>query len=153
MKTGPKPQPLIERIERFVELNQRGCWLWLGSLHPHDGYGMMTVGSRTRWAHRIAYQTFIGDVPVGLQLDHLCRERRCVNPTHLEPVTCRENLLRGEGFSARNARKTHCVHGHVLTGRNLYISPTGRRNCRACRLSSQLAYQGRLRHQRFGTGA
>jgi hypothetical protein len=74
----------------------------------------------------------VGPIPEGKQLDHLCRNRACINPEHLEPVTAKENILRGESFSAKNARKTHCIHGHELSGDNLRILKHGR-VCLECR--------------------
>jgi hypothetical protein len=83
-------------------------------------------------AHRAAYELAHGPVPPGMVLDHRCRERTCINPAHLEPVPNRENVLRGVGPSAVNARKTACKRGHPLAGPNLYRMPDGRRQCRAC---------------------
>lgn len=106
------------------------CWLWTAALH--NGYGSFYLpGAGTRRAHRIAYEALVGPIPEGLTLDHLCRNRGCVNPAHLEPVTNKENILRGVGITAENARKTHCVNGHPLEGYNLMFQPGGRR-CREC---------------------
>lgn len=102
--------------ERFWEKVQKGtsptdCWLWLSGKQP-SGYGNFLVNPETIGAHVYAYRLLKGPVPKGLELDHLCRNPSCVNPAHLEPVTHRENCLRGEGISARHARKTHCPKGH-----------------------------------------
>lgn len=83
-------------------------------------------------AHRYAYEHFIGPIPEGLQVDHLCRVRNCVNPDHLEAVTCRENVLRGDGVAAANARATHCPQGHAYDEANTYTWTNGGRHCRAC---------------------
>jgi hypothetical protein len=84
--------------------------------------------------HRYAYEALVGPIPDGKQIDHLCRNRACCNPEHLEPVTIQENIRRGEGPQAINARKTHCIRGHALSGDNLYLVPkSGRRNCVICR--------------------
>lgn len=115
------------------------CWLWTAAL-TGGGYGYMRVGSMvdgTRGharASRVAYEMFRGPIPEGLQLDHLCRVRACVNPDHLEAVTQRVNLLRGETLVAANAKKTHCPNGHPLVGDNLdkHSLKRGRRICRAC---------------------
>lgn len=107
------------------------CWPWLASKREF-GYGQFRLGETMALAHRVAYELLIGQIPDGLELDHLCRNPSCVNPAHLEPVTHRENCLRGTGSSARNARKAHCPRGHYYGGDNLYIHPDGGRRCRNC---------------------
>ena len=108
-------------------VQENGCWDWVGGVTT--GYG--------RWkdtvAHRLVYELTRAPIPAGLTLDHLCRNRRCVNPDLLEPVTMRVNNLRGNGYSGRNARKTHCPQGHPLSGTNLYLNPRNQRRCRICR--------------------
>lgn len=113
-----------------------GCWEWSG--HKTDeGYGKVfgkdLCGATTKIAHRWMYECLVGPIPDGLEIDHLCRNRGCVNPSHLEPVTTRENVLRGDGPPARNARKTHCRNGHPLTGDNV-AHPGGNLNKRRCRM-------------------
>lgn len=103
------------------------CWSWLG-LVDTKGYGRIMVRYQEFKVHRVAYETWVGPIPAGLTLDHLCRNRRCVNPAHLEPVTNRENVLRGEGITAKLARKTNCLRGHPLPP----PGPDGRRRCRPC---------------------
>lgn len=93
---------------------------------------MLVRGIKTRYVHRISYETFVGPIPEGLTIDHLCKNRACINPAHLEPVTLRENLLRGDTFQAANAQKSHCDRGHRLDGDNLYVTTSGSRNCRIC---------------------
>lgn len=105
-----------------------GCWLWLGATTP-DGYAKF--GHRATVAHRTSYRAFVGSIPEGLQLDHLCRVRCCVNPAHLEPVTNRENQMRGIAFVVENANKTHCPRGHAYDDKNTK-QYGGRRYCRAC---------------------
>jgi hypothetical protein len=110
------------------------CWLWAAGLDQH-GYGRFFLTKKEHYllAHRVAYTMLVGPIPDGLQLDHLCRITRCVNPDHLEPVTARTNVLRSESWSAVNARKTHCPQGHEYTEANIYRRPkTGGRGCRAC---------------------
>lgn len=111
-----------------------GCWLWKGQRFVSSGYGQFSVGGRARVAHKVAYQWLVGPVPDGLELDHLCRVRHCVNPSHLEAVTHQENTLRGVGPTAANALKTHCPAGHPYDEANTYVTPTRptARYCRAC---------------------
>src|SRR6478752_5165546 len=85
-------------------LQENGCWEWVGSVRKNDGYGRWSVGKGTL-AHRVIYEKMRGAVPKGLELDHLCRNRLCVNPDHLEPVTTRENIFRGIGSAVQNAQK------------------------------------------------
>lgn len=105
------------------------CWLWTGAKTP-DGYGNFWDGTAQVRAHRFSF----GTVPPGLVLDHLCRTPACVNPSHLEAVTQRENTLRGVGPTSTNAAKTHCVKGHEFTPENTYIVPgtPGWRHCQTC---------------------
>lgn len=113
-----------------------GCWLWLGSF-VNNGYGRFKHGGKTYMAHRVSFELAGGTIPAGLELDHLCRNRGCVNPAHLEVVTSRTNVLRGETVVRTNAEKTHCLKGHPLSGDNLFIRSDGRRRCRTCERASQ----------------
>jgi hypothetical protein len=107
-----------------------GCWVWPG--YVSNGYGRARCDGKVGQVHRIVYERLVEPIPPGLCLDHLCRNRLCCNPDHLEPVTLGENVLRGEGRSAVNARKTHCMRGHPLEGANLYVWTNGSRRCIAC---------------------
>lgn len=125
----------VERFWSRVDATPgEGCWLWLGN-PTNRGYGALNVLDHTVPAHRFSYELHFGPIPDGYEIDHLCRNRLCVNPSHLEPVTHRENLLRGTGFAAVNAAKTHCPHGHEYTPENTYNSPhpQGGRICRTCK--------------------
>lgn len=105
-----------------------GCWEWTGSVNE-DGYGRFAVSHRkTVRAHRWAYEALVGPIPQGLVIDHLCRNRACVNPAHMEPVTNRTNVLRGDGITARFSRAEVCKFGHKFDGVR-----EGRRVCLECR--------------------
>lgn len=117
-----------------------GCWLWLGS-RTMGGYGKIKVQRRTRLAHRIVYGSLVGAIPSGLTLDHLCRNRLCVNPAHLEPVSIRENTLRGQAITARAAQSFACPRGHHYD----MVDSAGRRGCRQCRRESWRRYRARRR--------
>lgn len=109
------------------------CWLWISYCFS-NGYGSFTIKKRKYLAHRLSYEWLRGPIPQGMVLDHLCRVRPCVNPAHLEPVSLRENLLRGIGPTAMRAHQTICIHGHAFTPTNTYLDPKrGTRICRACR--------------------
>ena len=104
-----------------------GCWLWVGCVSDR-GYGMIRIARRATYAHRLARQAATGEAGVGIVVDHLCRVRCCVNPAHLEFVTCRENTLRGASTWAVAARAGGCLLGHQMT-----TMTTGRRQCRTCK--------------------
>ena len=108
------------------------CWNWLAAKST-NGYGRFQIARHVIGAaHRVAYELEVGPIPPGKYLDHLCRNRSCVNPEHLEPVTSRENTLRGESHVADRARQTHCLRGHNLSGTNLVPHPHSR-VCRECK--------------------
>lgn len=111
------------------------CWNWKGAKTCDNGYGQIRLNNRNSCAHRIAYELINGQVPNGLELDHLCRNPSCVNPNHLEIVTRKENQRRGFGVSGINSRKTYCLRGHPLSGSNLVPNRLrqGKRECRACK--------------------
>lgn len=118
-----------DRIHTRISISESGCWEWHGG-RDRNGYGRLQIDRRPRMAHRVSYELFVGPIPDGLELDHLCRVRHCINPAHLEPVTHRENVLRGDGWSGINARRTHCLHGHSLD--DAYRIKTGKRRGRRC---------------------
>lgn len=133
---------------RHVERQCDGCWRWTGALNG-EGYSNFSVPGIGRSAHRFAYVAFVGPVPAGLTLDHLCRNRACVRPEHLEPVSNRENVLRGIGISAKNAVKVACLQGHPYSAENTYVTPDGRRGCRTCRRAAEKAYAARQAAGRY----
>lgn len=133
-----------ERIWKFIQFGKKipkgylitdnletPCWNWIGALNHHD-YGVYTYDFITHYAHRFVYEYLIGKIPKGKQIDHLCRNPRCVNPEHLEPVTSLENSRRG--LKSGNAIKTHCKRGHEFTPENsrYWKSGNGAKVCRAC---------------------
>lgn len=136
---------LRERILAAVAVDANGCWIWQKS--TRRGYGQISVGQRVMPTHRAAYREWCGEIPEGLELDHLCRVPTCVNPAHLEPVTHRENVLRGIGSPARKARQTSCDYGHPLDLVNTYWRADGRRACKAClrRRSNEYYHRRRTR--------
>jgi hypothetical protein len=124
--------PLKDRLLAKFEVDEdTGCWVWHGG--TAKGYGVIRAHGRQQQAHRISYELFVGPIPEGLDIDHLCRNRPCVNPAHLEPVTRRENLFRGDTIPARNAAKTHCGRGHEYTPDNTVFARDGSRDCKTCR--------------------
>lgn len=104
---------LLDRIEAKIVRHANGCWIWVGA-RTGSGYGQAWFGGRKMQAHRLTYEMMRGPIPDGMTLDHLCRVRLCVNPAHLEPVTRGENVLRGEGVTAKRARSVTCKYGHQL---------------------------------------
>jgi hypothetical protein len=132
----------VERARKRIAAStidpETGCWNWQGATTV--GYGRIKFGKRLALAHRVSYEIHVGPIPAGLHLDHLCRNRQCVNPDHLEAVTQRENNLRGVGAPAVNAKKTHCHRGHDLA---LARVTGGRRECRFCCAINKAIREGR----------
>lgn len=140
---GVPPEERFWYDVRSIGAGHDDCWEWSGFRHPR-GYGRFMDKGKGYQAHRFAYEQVIGPIPEGLQLDHLCRNRACVNPAHLEPVDNQTNTLRGEGLTAENARKTECKRGHPLVPENVYVIPsTGSRVCRRCNTDRTIAWRKR----------
>lgn len=131
---------------RYIVDEVTGCWNWTGPIN-YDGYAYARIdGGRPCRVHRAYYERLVGPIPEGLVIDHLCRNRRCVNPAHLQPVTNRENLLRGIGIAAVAASRTHCPQGHEYSPENTYVSPRGGyRQCRACDVIRKAARRSGVR--------
>lgn len=126
-------------VERFWSnvIKTETCWNY--RVVSHYGYGRIGIDYRKYQAHRFSWEINVGPIPEGLDLDHLCRNRACVNPSHLEPVTRQVNLLRGVGATATNAAKEFCKRGHEFTPENTMVRKEGWRNCRACHNAAQYA--------------
>lgn len=137
--------PLLERMGRKIRVADSGCWIWTGAPDT-DGYGRIQIGGKSERAHRVTWALLNGYPPPGLELDHVCRVRACVNPAHLELVTRRENLLRGIGWGARNAAKTGCPRGHPYNR----IGSNGGRRCSQCDNESQHRYRARIKERTNG---
>lgn len=122
----PWPESLLQRMEPQAN----GCIYFTGYIRP-DGYGNMARNGTQIRSHRAAYEHFVGPIPEGMEVDHLCRHRQCCNPDHLEVVTHAENMARG-----RWATATHCIHGHEFDEENTYRTAEGKRSCRKCAAAS-----------------
>jgi hypothetical protein len=133
---------LWERLTRYFTVGG-GCWEWTG-LRNSAGYGLIRSGQRRLMAHRALYEFLVDPVPEGLEMDHLCRNRKCVNPDHLEPVTHRVNMLRGQTLPAANVAKTECPRGHPYDGLNTRLW-RGQRHCRECNKLAEERRQPRCR--------
>lgn len=133
-------ETLWKRVSARTQVGP-GCWNWNGRKNS-KGYGRIAVAGVQRGAHRVVYELLVAPIPSGITLDHLCRNRACVNPDHLDPVTNRENVLRGIGPTAINARKTHCPNGHELTAENVFADSRRGRICKRCQ-------DGRRPNRRF----
>lgn len=153
------PDGLPRRIRTKIRPAENGCWVWTGRLNT-GGYGGIHLG-RHQLAHRVVWILLVGEIPDGLTLDHLCctpeecaggptcPHRGCVNPAHLTPATIGENVLRGNGLTARFARASACKRGHALTPENTYTPPgRGGRLCRICQREREIRRAPRSRRSR-----
>lgn len=140
MKPGRHGLP-IRFWASFTEGKATACWMWEKAYNVH-GYARYFRKDRYYAAHRLMYEAFFGKkIEAGMHIDHLCRNRGCVNPHHLEKVTARTNILRGIGVAAFNARKTHCKNGHEMRGDNVRIYKKRESTTRLCVACSRLAYR------------
>jgi hypothetical protein len=129
---------LLSRFEeKYMPEPMSGCWLWTGWVGKH-GYGLMKIDGKHKLAHRISHELLIGEIPAGLDIDHLCKTRCCVNPQHMEPVTRGENARRADP-GRFNRAKTHCPKGHEYTPENTRLEFSRRsfgRICVTCKIES-----------------
>lgn len=135
-----KGMPLAQRLANRTSIVSSGCWEWLGPKN-RAGYGVISVRGHHTGVHRAAYELARGPIPAGMTIDHLCNNTCCVNPDHLAVATYRENNNRGTSPTAKNSRKTHCLHGHELKPR-----PDGTgRYCQACNTVRARGYRAKRR--------
>jgi len=140
--------PVEVCLLRHRKIDSNGCWIWTGSTSRHNGkitYGRIRIDYRNHGVHRVSYELYRGTIPSGLTIDHLCRQTLCFNPDHLEAVSLRENILRGNGIAARSVKKTHCKYGHPFSKENTKIrTSTTHRLCIECERNFKRAYRERL---------
>jgi hypothetical protein len=143
--SAPMTPSLDYIFSRATEDSSRGCWIWNLSLN-RGGYATIKRRDGTYSIHRVVYEQARGEIPDGFDIDHLCRTRNCVNPWHMEPVSRRVNVGRGnQRFNGRkNAAKTHCLRGHEYTTENTFLNGKSR-SCKECRRAADLAYKERRR--------
>lgn len=144
--TAPITEADMRRFWAKVAVDPSGCLVWTASTFS-TGYGQFKHGGRTVTAHRFGYTALVGPIPDGLVLDHLCRNKRCAAPDHLEPVTDRVNILRGDTLAALLAAKTHCLNGHPFDEVNTRIDSRGMRQCRTCEGDRRVARYAKKRDE------
>lgn len=135
-----------ERLSLHRRVQADGCWVWTGS--KTSGYGRIYLDKSQKFVHRVSYEHYVGPIPEGKHIDHLCRNRSCFNPDHLEPVTPQENTLRGESVGAKAVRSGACGRGHARESWGVKRGP--RTECRLCRIVYLRVY---AHHQRAGIDA
>lgn len=136
-------RPVIERFLAKISISSSGCWEWTAAINRY-GYGRFDPKEKSLFAHRFIYEYYYGSISSELTIDHLCRNRACSNPLHLEQVTTKVNVLRGIGITAMNARKTHCPQGHEYDNENTYryiFRGKHSRRCKECVKNRQEIYQ------------
>lgn len=138
-------KPIIPRLEKYSYVDSNGCWVWKGAKNL-QGYGKISWKGKLHQAHRVSYKIFVGKISSGLHIDHLCRNPPCINPKHLEPVTIKENVARGE----KGRMVKFCAQGHEYTPENTYIAPdNGTRKCKTCRKERSNSQDKRLYNREY----
>jgi len=135
-----------DRFLNKVDKKENGCWMWTSSGSP-NGYGKFHFNGKYQWAHRVSYMLFKGEIPEGMTIDHICMNKRCVNPDHLRVMTLAENILISNGITAQHKRKTHCPKGHEYTPENTILKKQSNSIGRWCRQCS-IEYFRELRRKR-----
>jgi hypothetical protein len=130
----------IENFKKHIQITKEGCWEWTAKIHKNTGYGYFTVKGKTHLSHRFSYKYFKGEIPLNLCIDHICENRKCVNPEHLQAITLKQNILKGKSVCAQKAKQIYCHKNHPLSGENLYITPDNRRQCKTCNKIRQKKY-------------
>jgi len=154
------PRPTIERFLKKLVVSQvnfynnTACWEWIG--YTSRDYAQIMTNGKVIHIHRFIYEYYYGEIEPKLTIDHLCRNRTCANPLHLEQVTCRENILRGVGIAALNSQKTHCPQGHEYTPENIVGIHYHHRQCKRCqrelsRIKYKIHHEKELLRQRIYT--
>jgi HNH endonuclease len=138
MPTEEVLQKLWDRMVDKFDIHENGCWVWNRTISS-QGYGRLGRTGTTNFAHRISYWFHVGGIPEGLDLDHKCRCRACINPSHLEPVTNKVNAQRGRA-GAHNREKTECAKGHAFDSRNTGVRANGTRYCRECLRANSILF-------------
>lgn len=144
------PLPKDEKRFKTKYIKHGDCWIWIGSFNGKKGYGKMLLRGKLELAHRISYSWYRGHIPTGMTIDHMCNNKACVNPEHLEVATQKDNNLRGNSLTAKNKRKTHCARGHEFTEDNVKIiirRTSTRRVCKKCHRQNVRATKRRRRER------
>ena len=129
---GVNPKDIMKRFNTKYVISDNGCWEWRGFINPKTGYGQFWVNGKDMLSHRFSYEMFNGIIPSKLVVDHICKNRKCVNPFHLDLTTRVDNVQRGHNEIANNKLKQFCPDGHPYDSKNTYYTKIGYRHCRKC---------------------